>query len=77
MSLAALSKALLKSMKAICAPDDNKVYDNMECNTNIASVVLYPVLYANCASDKILSLLLHAVNHLFNINVKKFSKIIR
>ena len=39
----------------------------MECNTNIASVVLYSVLYANYAFDKILSLLLHAVNRLFNI----------
>ena len=72
MSLAMLSKALLKSMKAICAPNDNRVYDNMKCNTNIASVMLYLVLYANCASDKILSLLLYAVNRLFNMYVKSF-----
>ena len=50
MSLATLSKALLKSMKAICVPDDNREYDNIECNTNIASVVLYHVLYANYPS---------------------------
>ena len=75
MSLATLSKVLLKSMKAICASDDNSVYDSMECNTNIASVVLYPVLNANCDSDKILSLLLYAVNRLFNINVKIFPRV--
>ena len=46
ISLLILSNALVKSMKARHKSEDllATVHDRMPCNTNMASVVLYPVL---------------------------------